>query len=253
MGYNKEDGKFPELAGRYSSEYDGEGFICNAKENHVNKGTQVHEAIFFKALKKKEQRQKNTEKYDGARIYRKMRVFSAEPLKIPEIRYYKFPFSSDIRNDESCLFRKLYAEWTKSIQNAYSNFKRNCSCFYLKFKNFLVCFDRETKASTNLRSTLNRNEITYIEKDNWLLLEPKEIKLVFDLVTNMPVDSSFEIPFIISKDEFENSICYHTKVKKGPTVKQNGIVNYQYEIEDYFIGHDYSKFFIYDVKLDTAN
>lgn len=249
MGYGKKQPSSVEQLDSSLVQKDKKLTTENAGERLESTGAQVDEEVFFRMLKRREQSPRPQEDYNLSQIYRKMRIFSTVPLNIPELRYYKFPFSAGIRNDGSDLFKVLYTEWAKSVQSAYVNFKKNIHGFYLKFGRFLVCLDKVTKVSLNFKSTLDRNEIRYSEKDGWLFLEATEVKLVFDLITNMPVDGSFEMPFVISKYAFENSILYHTKVVKKPTVKQKDALNYHYEIENHFIGHDYSALFCYDTKV----
>lgn len=211
--------------------------------------SQVSEDVFFEMLRKKEKTHKTEVVVETAQIYSRMQIFSPEPLEIADVKYYKFPFASDIKNDGSGTFTRLYVEWIRAAQGAYLNFKRHGHAFYLKFEKSLICFGGSAKISRNLKSVLDRNEVAYIENDAWLLVENTEMRLVFDLVMNAPVNVNTEIPFLISKHEFDNSILYRAKVNKRPTLKYRDVTNYHYEIDCYFVGEDYAHLFKYNVSL----
>lgn len=213
----------------------------------------AHDAVFFNILRKKEKESAQEKTFEKRWIYRHMRVLSSAALEIPVVRYYKSPFSSSIKNDDSDLFKMLYAEWIRAAHAAYLNFKKHSHSFYLKLEKSILCFEGDAlRISESFRNTLKRNEIECSDKAGWLYVERSEANMVFDLVANFSVSKNSEMPFIISRHEFDNSTSYCTKINKKPVVRYRNTIQYHYEVDSYFIGEDYSEFFVYNTDLESV-
>lgn len=227
--------------------------ICGKKHalHKEASGEVAHDAVFFNMLRKKKSAEVQEKSFEKRWIYRRMRIFSPTTLEIPVVKYYKFPFSSSIKNDSSSIFKMLYAEWIKAAHSAYLNFKKHASTFYLKLERCILCFESDALwISESFRSTLERNEIEYSDRKKWLCVGRSEANLVFDLVANFPVSVNSEMPFIISRHEFCSSSSYYTKINKKPAVRYRSTTQHHYEIDSYFIGADYSGFFTYNVDIE---
>lgn len=209
------------------------------------------DVVFFNTLRKKKMPDAEERTFEKKWIYKHMRIFSSKLLEIPSVKYYKFPFSSNIKNDGSTIFKMLYAEWIKAAHSAYINFKRHTSPFYVKLDKCILCFESDALwISENFRGSLERSEIDYTNKGGWLCVVKSEVNLVFDLIANFPVSRNSEMPFIISRYEFDGSSSYYTRINKKPAVRYRSTTKYHYEVDSYFIGADYSDFFMYNIDME---
>lgn len=215
-------------------------------------GLTDQDAVFLNTLRKKRRTETQERTFEKRWIYKHLRIFSPTTLEIPSVRYYKFPFSSSIKNDGSSIFSMLYAEWIKAAHSAYINFKRHASTFYLKLDRCILCFESDALwISEGFRGSLERSEIEYTVKGGWLCVERSEAHLVFDLIANFPVSRNSEMPFIISKHEFDGSSSYYTRINKKPAVRYRNTTQYHYEVDSYFVGADYSGFFMYNIDMES--
>lgn len=216
-------------------------------------GLTEQDAVFFNTLRKKKMPDIQEKTFEKRWIYKHMRIFSPIVLEIPSVRYYKFPFSSSIKNDGGNIFKMLYAEWTKAAHSAYINFKRRASSFYVKLDRCILCFESDALwISESFRGSLERSEVEYTEKGGWLCVDKAEVNLVFDLIANFPVGRNSEIPFIISKHEFDGSSSYYTRINKKPAVRYRSTTQYHYEVDSYFVGADYSGFFAHNIDMESV-
>ncbi|KCZ82265.1 hypothetical protein H312_00288 [Anncaliia algerae PRA339] len=220
--------------------------LMNEKENNSLK---IDEDKFINFLKGKEVKITKKTTYTKNKVYKKMRVFSTQPLEIKELVYYKFPFADNIVKENNPYFTLIYDEFIKAFDSVLCNYKNKDYDFFVKINQELIYFGYKISSTIGLKELFKVNDVKFMEEENELIIERNEIFLLVDLLLNLPSDGNFMIPFILSKHEFFYSIIYQVKVKKLPIVQCKDIVNFHYEINNYFIGSDYSELFNYDIKL----
>lgn len=118
----------------------------------------------------------------------------------------------------------------------------------------LMCLGRNNNSDAHIS---NKNEHGDLYKNNMMDFIPEnrmfgffdggkvlvcrkiEIALVIDMLINYPLSSSFCLPFIISKHEFDNSIVYHAHlVEKGHARDHDGVY-FRYDIVGPFLYLDF--------------
>lgn len=209
----------------------------------------IDDNIFINILKKSPIKTAAKKKILTKTIYNNMRILSPKKLKIPEIKYYKFPFNDHTQNDKSFWYENFYMEWKCALKAVYKNFIKNDVGFYLKFGKDCIEFEnKKVVVDENLRELFLKNDV----QSKNMIFEGNDIALVFDLIINYDF-VNFSLPFILCRNEFENGIMYKCKVKDLGIVQNKEKLVYNYFLDGYFWGNDYNDLFEYEVMVNVLN
>lgn len=202
----------------------------NKVSNAMMAKDEFRDDIFREFLIKRRTEAEHVKKDLHYAIYTKMKILARHEIEIETRKMYKFPFELDTKNDGSQLFRSLYSEYLVAIRSIFKEYRTNNSEFYLKLGNDFLCFGPELRTTKGMRRLLVNNEISFKEEADFLLVEGMEILLVFDYIINVPLSSSFVIPFILSEGQFSNSISFSIRLQKGPVVRKDRELLYSYDL-----------------------
>lgn len=175
-------------------------------------------------------------------ICKRIKIISKKELEIENIKYYKYPFSPQIQNDGSPLFNILYEEWIVALTDLYKLYKSKKHNFYILFSNTLFIFADDIFCSLNFKEVLNKKKIKYVNDKNLLKILPDNDVLLFDYILNNDINVSDNLPFLLSKNPFINSMFYETKVIENKQFKFRNDKRWYYIIEGYLYLSDFVKY-----------
>lgn len=216
------------------------------KQPIITQEVSIDEKKFINFLSKKELKKEIKQKINL--IYKKIRILSEKELKIESKDYYKFPFSTNIKQEYNPHFQEIYSHYINALNSVVTNYKKLDHSFYIIIKKEVIHFSNAILASKGLKDILIFHDISFTENNDELIIEKTDLIYVIDFIINLPVDTNFYIPLIISRYQFEYSIFYYTKIVKRPVIHCKDGIKYCYELDGHFISDDYKELFSYDVK-----
>lgn len=173
-------------------------------------------------------------------IFKKMQVFCKNEISFSIKKYFKFPFDYNIKNDDSDLYHKIHRELLQALSFVYSNYRRFNESFKVKVSDGLICFDKIVKATKYFEKIFRQNDIVYNKTEEYLIVCPEDITLVYDVIMNIEIVKGASLPFIVSEYEFDTAIIYHTSVEIGPVVRMGTQREYSYYIHGPLYSGDYA-------------
>ncbi|ADM12153.1 uncharacterized protein Eint_090230 [Encephalitozoon intestinalis ATCC 50506] len=209
----------------------------------------MEDAIFEELLVRNKEKPKVEDEKILYGIFTSMVLMADIEIQAQEQKMYKFPFELETKNDGSPLFRRMYSEYLIAIKSAFREYKKNNTKFCVKLKNNFLLFDSCLKATAGLKKELIRNEIVFEEEGSFLIIKGLEIALVFDYIVNIPISSSFCIPFILSQNPFENGILFSVKLQKKRAIREGKRILYSYELLGPFWADDYKDLIPFCTKI----
>ncbi|ELQ74601.1 hypothetical protein THOM_2515 [Trachipleistophora hominis] len=212
---------------------------------------QFNDDVFIKQLVKRDTSRKVTpKKCSTMNIYRKVKIVSKNVLEGKRVEYFKFPFNTNIKKDDSDLYNLVYMEWLLAITSVYKNYKNKNEEFYVKFFDKMFIFSTALYCSSACKEILEQLEVEYLNEGSFLKVSGIDVALVYDYVINYEFKPKDKLPFILSKHKFTNSISYDSKFVENQLVRDRGVLKHYYVIEGYLYGHDFSEYFEEDVAVE---
>lgn len=196
----------------------------------VHAETHRDDDAFISILRRDREEQPKRKAKRSSGIFKQLRVLSKHELAIPPRKYYRFPYVTGIKNDESVLFVEIYKEVTIALSSVYSHYRNYREEFKVIYDDELICFGSELRATPGLERVLRQNGVEYTRGADSLLIAPEEAAVIYDLLINSGARKGATIPFILSAYEFEHAIVYHTRVDRGPVVSVGAKKEFLYTI-----------------------
>ncbi|TBU08715.1 DUF5095 domain-containing protein [Hamiltosporidium magnivora] len=216
-----------------------------------NTTIKIDDEQFFEILKKKNIESKPNIKEEVHKpILDNFNIIIEEKMDIKMIKYYKFPFSDQIKVSDTQLFAQLYAEWKIAFKNVFSNYRKYSYSFVMKFDSEFLIFDTFLQATLGMKKYFIKNDIKFEQLQNHLkILSPTDILLVYDFIINIEVNQLDNLPFIISKHEYYNSTVYETTITTLKPIKKAENIFFTYKINGYFLYEDFKEYINKQIKF----
>ncbi|WUR02840.1 uncharacterized protein VNE69_03061 [Vairimorpha necatrix] len=179
-------------------------------------------------------------------IINSLEFYSSKNIKLTPLEMFKFPHISDIKYEEGDIFKSLYSLFIRTLL-LISKSKQD---FIMKYKSDILIYKNDEMLVTKgLERLLKINDINYELQGDFLSIKNIDMKILVDYLVNEPFNSSYVLPFIMSRTRFINGIFYEVNIKKGQApVKDNDMILYKYILEGPFYSQDYLEYFEYKYK-----
>jgi hypothetical protein len=164
-----------------------------------------------------------------AGIFSKLKIITKSELTLSPKKYYKFPFDISVMNDDSDIFQMMKDEFLTALGSCYSNYRKFLESFKVVLNEATFEFsEKGVRCPEGSSRLLRANDIAFKNEGGYLIIDPKEVCLVYDVLMNNEIPKGKCLPFIISEFEFENGIMFRTRIKKGPTVRNGEKTEFSY-------------------------
>ncbi|KAH9411718.1 hypothetical protein HK407_04g08290 [Ordospora pajunii] len=213
--------------------------------NSLHTYREAEDSVFESMLMKSKDSINHVEKKNMHAIIASTMLLTEESINFQEKRMHKFPFDMETRNDGSTLFKKIYLEYLIAVKSVFKMHRKTRLPFYMKFKNDFLMFGNNLRTTTGMKHELSKNEISFEEHNDHLIVNEMDMCLVFDCIINTPVSSSFTIPFILSESQFDNGILFSVRLHSKCIVKEGSRTLHSYELVGPFWADDYTELLSY--------
>lgn len=188
---------------------------------------------------KKQKRPVESKKIDRRYgIFKQIKILSKKEIIVPTKKYFKFPFEINVYNDGSSMFELFRNEFSSALSSVYANYRRFSEPFRVFLQGEVIDFSKNLKCTKGLSRMLTLNDVSFRTEADFLIVEDRDIGIVYDIVLNYDIPVGKPIPFILSEYEFENGIVFRSKFKREAIVKHREQTEFSYVLSGPFFSED---------------
>lgn len=158
-------------------------------------------------------------------VMERLTIVSDRELTIEPKKYYKFPFGMGTADDGTALFSTLKDHLVIALSSAYANYRKFGEEFKVVHCDEVFTFSETVWCTAGAAQVLKVNEVAHRTEGSRVVVEGDAV-VVYDMLMN----SEGELPFVLSRFEFEGGMMFRTRTEQGPQVRRSGAVEYVYTV-----------------------
>lgn len=183
-------------------------------------------------------------------IFRSVKIIANKKIELKQKEYYKLPFSTEILNDDTKLFKMIHHEWFVGLIDVYKRYCTDQHHFYVLISGNIVVFGKKITCTPDFQKTVEKQNISFKRVKNKLEIRSEDGPLLFDYILNISINHFEPIPFILSHKKFLNSTFYTSRVSQSQQIKSKNTTKWSYKIDGYVFGPDLVEYNEHDIHYE---